>query len=61
MKITIKKTWISIVLWVFLALLFTSVGCRNENDTENLLNRVTSIQYMTENYPPFNYEEDGQL
>lgn len=45
---------------IILLFLFTS-SCRKSEEISNLNDEIISIAYYTENYPPFNYEQEGLL
>ncbi|MCF8234065.1 MAG: transporter substrate-binding domain-containing protein [Bacteroidales bacterium] len=49
---------------LFAAVVLVGISsCKKDDDEVNsdTINRIESIQYLTENFPPFNYEQDGQL
>lgn len=49
---------------VFLGImLMTFIACKKDDDNHNaeLISQIEAFTYLTENYPPLNYEEDGKL
>jgi len=48
---------------VFLGVLvITLSACKKDNNSNTeLINQIKSITYLTEHYPPLNYEQDGEL
>lgn len=49
---------------VFLGImLMTFVACRKDDDNHDaeLVSQIEAFSYLTENYPPLNYEEEGKL
>ena len=48
---------------VFLSVLvITLSACKKDNNgNAELINQIKSITYLTENYPPLNYEQEGEL
>ena len=48
---------------VFVAILVIALSACKKDNTSNteLINQIKSITYLTENYPPLNYDQEGEL
>lgn len=49
------------VLVLFMIVVFATNSCRQAEEVNTINDAVASIGYYTENYPPFNYEQEGLL
>ena len=60
----IKKVIVQRTL-LFVLIIISLTFCSDQNsivpDNSELISEIEGINFITENYPPFNYEEDGSL
>ncbi len=63
MKTIFTQGMIKLVVVLLGIILITIVACRKDDDNKNaeLISRIKAFTYLTEHYPPLNYEEEGKL
>lgn len=60
-KIMSANKLFKLAFYTILAVIFIS-GCKKNNDeTKDYAKEIKAFTFLTENYPPFNYEEEGRL
>ena len=63
-QVILRNHPVLIIQFIMLAVIvmFVLPGCKkNKNDAPDYTSEMKSISCLTENYPPFNYEYDGEI